>query len=66
MQVQYLEAANQKLECQIQEELDKKCPVELRELDGHLRTVSLLQDQVSSTPGHRHTHTNNQNQTNHT
>uniref|UniRef100_A0A671WK44 Uncharacterized LOC115576412 n=1 Tax=Sparus aurata TaxID=8175 RepID=A0A671WK44_SPAAU len=46
-QVQYLEAANQKLECQIQEELDKKCPVELRELDGHLRTVSLLQDQIS-------------------
>ncbi|XP_071320423.1 uncharacterized protein [Trachinotus anak] len=46
-QVQCLEAANQMLERQIQEELDRKCPRDLRELDGHLRTVSLLQDQIS-------------------
>ncbi|KAI3359180.1 hypothetical protein L3Q82_002601 [Scortum barcoo] len=46
-QVQFLEAANQRLEHQIQMELDKKCPRELGELDGHLRTVSLLQDQIS-------------------
>lgn len=49
MQVQCLEAANQRLERQIQEELDRKCPRELRELDGYLRMTSLLQDQVSST-----------------
>lgn len=48
MQVQCLEAANQRLEHQIQKALDRKCPKELRELDGHLRTTSLLQDQVSS------------------
>ncbi|XP_022607872.1 keratin, type I cytoskeletal 50 kDa-like [Seriola dumerili] len=46
-QVQCLEAANQRLERQIQEELDRKCPRDLRELDGHLRTVSLLQDQIN-------------------
>ncbi|XP_035510157.1 keratin, type I cytoskeletal 50 kDa-like [Morone saxatilis] len=46
-QVQCLEAANQKLETQIQMELDRKCPSELRKLDGHLRTVSLLQEQIS-------------------
>ncbi|XP_070779131.1 keratin, type I cytoskeletal 19-like [Enoplosus armatus] len=45
-QVQCLEAANQRLEHQIQKELDRKCPRELRELDGHLRTASLLQDQI--------------------
>ncbi|GLD68364.1 uncharacterized protein AKAME5_001967700 [Lates japonicus] len=46
-QVQCLEAANQRLERQIQEELDRKCPRELRELDGYLRMMSLLQDQIS-------------------
>lgn len=46
MQVQDLEEANQRLEYEIEMELDRKCPRELRELDGHLRTVSLLQDQV--------------------
>lgn len=46
MQVQDLEEANQRLELEIQKELDRKCPRELRELDRHLRTVSLLQDQV--------------------
>ncbi|XP_070837627.1 keratin, type I cytoskeletal 47 kDa-like [Chaetodon trifascialis] len=46
-QVQYLEAANHKLQCQIQRQLDRKCPSELKELSGHLRTVSLLQDQIS-------------------
>nr|XP_029138036.1 keratin, type I cytoskeletal 18-like [Labrus bergylta] len=46
-QVQCLEAVNQKLERQIQEELDKKGPGELRELDTHLRTVYLLQHQIS-------------------
>ncbi|XP_034567322.1 keratin, type I cytoskeletal 17-like [Notolabrus celidotus] len=45
-QVRCLEAANQKLECQIQEELNRKCPGELRELDRHLRPASLLQDQI--------------------
>ncbi|XP_030590846.1 uncharacterized protein LOC115783966 [Archocentrus centrarchus] len=46
-QVKHLEAANQRLEHQIQEELDRKCPKELRQLDGHLKTASLLQDQIS-------------------
>ncbi|XP_044037424.1 serine-rich adhesin for platelets-like isoform X2 [Siniperca chuatsi] len=46
-QVQSLEAANQRLEHQIQKELDRKCPRELRELDGYLKTASLLQDQIS-------------------
>ncbi|XP_069021657.1 uncharacterized protein [Embiotoca jacksoni] len=46
-QVQRLEAANQMLERQIQEDLDRKCPGGLRELDGHLRTASLLQDKIS-------------------
>ncbi|XP_047427814.1 keratin, type I cytoskeletal 19-like [Mugil cephalus] len=46
-QVQILEADNQRLEQQIQVELDRKCPRQLRELDKHLRTVSLLQDQIS-------------------
>lgn len=47
MQVHSLEAANQMLETEIQLELDRKCPRELRHLDTHLRTVSLLQMQVS-------------------
>ncbi|KAK5855732.1 hypothetical protein PBY51_007379 [Eleginops maclovinus] len=46
-QVQSLEVANQGLEHQIQEELDRKCPQELSQLDGHLKAVSLLQDQIS-------------------
>ncbi|XP_051275731.1 uncharacterized protein LOC127374456 isoform X1 [Dicentrarchus labrax] len=46
-QVHCLEAANQKLETQIQMELDRKCPSELRKLDGHLGTVSLLQKQIT-------------------
>lgn len=46
-QVQSLEEANQRLESQIQKELDRKSPRELRELEGHLRTASLLQDQIS-------------------
>ncbi|XP_031155893.2 uncharacterized protein LOC116049976 [Sander lucioperca] len=46
-QVQCLEAANQRLEQEIQEELDRKCPRERRQLDGHLRTVSLLQELLS-------------------
>nr|XP_008303573.1 PREDICTED: keratin, type I cytoskeletal 17-like [Stegastes partitus] len=46
-QVQCLEAANQRLECQIQEELNRKCPGELRQLDGYLRRASLLQDKIS-------------------
>ncbi|KAK5921823.1 hypothetical protein CgunFtcFv8_019148 [Champsocephalus gunnari] len=46
-QVQSLEVANQRLECQIQEELDRKCPQELRQLDGHLKAMSLLQGQIS-------------------
>lgn len=46
-QVQSLEVANQRLECHIQEELDRKCPRELRQLDGHLKAVSLLQGQIS-------------------
>ncbi|CAK6980484.1 uncharacterized protein LOC122967796, partial [Scomber scombrus] len=46
-QVQCLEAANQQLECQILQELDRKCPADLTELDGHLQTVSQLQDQIS-------------------
>ncbi|XP_063328650.1 uncharacterized protein LOC134626614 isoform X1 [Pelmatolapia mariae] len=46
-QVEHLEAANQMLEHQIEEELDRKCPRELRWLDGHLRTASLLQGQIS-------------------
>ncbi|KAK5913466.1 hypothetical protein CgunFtcFv8_007996 [Champsocephalus gunnari] len=46
-QVQSLEVTNQRLECQIQEELDRKCPQELRHLDGHLKAVSLLQGQIS-------------------
>ncbi|KAJ4931107.1 hypothetical protein JOQ06_025406 [Pogonophryne albipinna] len=45
-QVQSLEVANQRLECQIQEELDRKCPQELRQLDGHLKVVYLLQGQA--------------------
>ncbi|KAK1877202.1 Keratin type I cytoskeletal 14, partial [Dissostichus eleginoides] len=45
-QVKSLEVANQRLECQIQEELDRKCPQELRQLDGHLKAVSLLQGQA--------------------
>ncbi|XP_078125396.1 keratin, type I cytoskeletal 18-like [Sander vitreus] len=46
-QVQCLEAANQRLEQEIQEELDRKCPRERRQLDGHLRTVSLLRELIS-------------------
>ncbi|XP_033958135.1 keratin, type I cytoskeletal 14-like [Pseudochaenichthys georgianus] len=46
-QVQSLEVANQRLECQIQEQLDRKCPQELRQLDGHLKAMSLLQGQIS-------------------
>ncbi|XP_058510007.1 uncharacterized protein LOC131475728 [Solea solea] len=46
-QVRCLVAANQMLACQIQEELDRKCVRERRQLDGHLRTVSLLQRQIS-------------------
>lgn len=46
VQVKHLEAANQRLEHQIEEELDRKCPRELRWLDGHLRSASLLQGQV--------------------
>lgn len=49
MQVQSLEVANQTLECQIQKELDRKCPQELSQLETHLRTVSLLQDEVRAT-----------------
>ncbi|KAK9534462.1 hypothetical protein VZT92_006906 [Zoarces viviparus] len=45
-QVQRLETANQRLERQIQEQQDRKCPRELRRLDGYLSTVSLLQDQI--------------------
>uniref|UniRef100_A0A3P8SE19 IF rod domain-containing protein n=1 Tax=Amphiprion percula TaxID=161767 RepID=A0A3P8SE19_AMPPE len=45
-QVQLLEAANQRLELQIQEELNRKCPGELRQLDRHLRRVSLLQNEI--------------------
>ncbi|XP_071388042.1 uncharacterized protein [Centroberyx affinis] len=45
--VHTLEAANEKLEQQIQEELDRKRPGDLRELDRHLQTVSLLQAQIS-------------------
>ncbi|KAI4822971.1 hypothetical protein KUCAC02_008487 [Chaenocephalus aceratus] len=45
-QVQSLEVTNQRLECHIQEELDRKCPQELRHLDGHLKVVSLLQGQA--------------------
>ncbi|KAM6914688.1 uncharacterized protein PEZ65_015003 isoform 2-T2 [Lycodopsis pacificus] len=45
-QVQRLETANQRLERQIQEQLDRKCPRELRRLDGYRSTVSLLQDQI--------------------
>nr|XP_046271038.1 uncharacterized protein LOC124073108 [Scatophagus argus] len=47
-QVQHLEATNQHLECEIQRELNRKCPRELMELDRHLRTVSLLQEQISN------------------
>ncbi|XP_031694695.1 uncharacterized protein LOC116377250 isoform X2 [Anarrhichthys ocellatus] len=46
MQVQRLETANQRLERQIQEQLDRKCPRALRRRDGYLSTVSLLQDQI--------------------
>nr|XP_043907581.1 uncharacterized protein LOC122785728 isoform X3 [Solea senegalensis] len=46
-QVRRLVAANQMIACQIQEELDRKCVRERRQLDGHLRTVSLLQRQIS-------------------
>ncbi|XP_051797450.1 keratin, type I cytoskeletal 17-like [Acanthochromis polyacanthus] len=45
-QVQRLEAANQRLELQIQEELNRKCPGELRQLDRHLRRASQLQNQI--------------------
>ncbi|XP_028267945.1 uncharacterized protein LOC114439933 [Parambassis ranga] len=46
-QVQCLAAANQRLEHQIQAELDRKCPGELKELDKHLRRMFSLQDQIS-------------------
>ncbi|XP_068458000.1 uncharacterized protein [Clinocottus analis] len=46
-QVQRLQTANQKLTRQIQEQLDRKCPGELRLLDADLRTVTLLQEQIS-------------------
>ncbi|XP_044188547.1 uncharacterized protein LOC122967796 [Thunnus albacares] len=46
-QVQCLEASNQKLECQILQELDRKCPGDLEELDGYLKMVSLLQEQIT-------------------
>ncbi|XP_059204097.1 keratin, type I cytoskeletal 47 kDa-like [Centropristis striata] len=45
-QVKCLEATNHRLERQIQEELDRKCPTELRHLDGYLKTTSLLQKQI--------------------
>ncbi|CAJ1075458.1 serine-rich adhesin for platelets-like isoform X2 [Xyrichtys novacula] len=45
-QVHSLEAANKELERLVQEELDKKCPSKLKELEGYLRTASLLQDQI--------------------
>ncbi|XP_056144345.1 keratin, type I cytoskeletal 14-like [Lampris incognitus] len=46
-QVHSLEEANEKLEKQIQELLDRKCPSDLRELDRHLKTVDMLQAQIS-------------------
>ncbi|KAM7387607.1 hypothetical protein PAMA_009971 [Pampus argenteus] len=46
-QVHCLEAANQQLEYQILQQLDKKCPGDLQHLDGHLQMVSLLRDQIS-------------------
>ncbi|KAM4598085.1 uncharacterized protein ACJ7VT_021630 [Polymixia lowei] len=45
--VQSLEAANEKLERQIQEVLDRKCPGDLRELDRHLQTIDMLQAEIS-------------------
>lgn len=51
LQVRDLEASNQRLEIQIQRELDRKCPRELRYLDKHLRTVCLLQQRVSGEAG---------------
>lgn len=51
VQVHDLEASNQRLEIQIQRELDRKCPQELRHLDKHLRAVCLLQQRVSGEAG---------------
>ncbi|KAM7371400.1 hypothetical protein PAMP_008648 [Pampus punctatissimus] len=44
-QVHCLEAANQQLECQILQQLDRKCPGDLQHLDRHLQTLSLLRGQ---------------------
>ncbi|KAK2832903.1 hypothetical protein Q5P01_016792 [Channa striata] len=46
-QVLCLQEANQRLEHQIKEALDRKCPRELKEMDGHLRTASKLHEQIS-------------------
>ncbi|XP_067332173.1 keratin, type I cytoskeletal 14-like isoform X2 [Channa argus] len=46
-QVLCLQMANQRLEHQIKDLLNRMCPRELKEIDGHLRTASVLQDQIS-------------------
>jgi hypothetical protein len=46
--VQALEAANETLEMQINELLDRKSPSDLINLDRYLETVNLLHSQVSA------------------
>ncbi|CAN9505086.1 unnamed protein product [Ophioblennius macclurei] len=46
-QVQHLEATNQRLERQIEEELRRRYPGEAKELDGLLQSASFLQQQIS-------------------
>ncbi|KAM9843043.1 uncharacterized protein ACBR49_012270 isoform 2-T2 [Aulostomus maculatus] len=46
-QAQHLEAANQRLERLIQEELQRKSPKELQRVDRHLRTAAQLHEQIN-------------------
>ncbi|KAM3863791.1 uncharacterized protein ACN63O_011642 [Diretmus argenteus] len=61
MQVQYLEAANEKLEQQIQEGMDRKCPSDLRELDRIQRLFTFCRHSQSrhSLLHHHHYYTDN-------
>uniref|UniRef100_A0A672F4I8 IF rod domain-containing protein n=1 Tax=Salarias fasciatus TaxID=181472 RepID=A0A672F4I8_SALFA len=45
-QVELLEATNRRLEREIQEELKRRSPTEMKELDGLLRSASFLQEQI--------------------
>ncbi|XP_029945217.1 keratin, type I cytoskeletal 16-like [Salarias fasciatus] len=46
MKVELLEATNRRLEREIQEELKRRSPTEMKELDGLLRSASFLQEQI--------------------